>query len=413
MGAMPLLDGACVPSRVFGVLEVMLGVEVVVLDRSNERCHVLNPTSGVVWSCIDGRLTLNEIADVIAAEAGVERSEIDPIVTLAVAGFVEAGFVQIDVEQDDFDAGRSPDVARVVDEAEQRRQQVSERRAQWEPARVRVLDGLEGMVGHGPWAFGDVVASVVTDDPEAGHFLDRVLGEIECDPAPDVPIVRVHIVGRRRPVGRRSVYVDGRLLRARTDPRVAIEITLRELNRLAAERTRSSLLLHAGAVEFDGRVVVVAGPSGSGKSTLVAALVKAGGGYLTDDLVIIDPTDFAVRPFPRPFELGRGSLAMLGLEAHDPFVADKHRLEPGLVGLISTGGPLAVVVLLAPEGTEAVPLTPVEALTHLVPESFAATFDHPGSFEALARLSASVPAMRLPRTDLETAVGAVLRLLRT
>jgi hypothetical protein len=50
---------------------------------------------------------------------------------------------------------------------------------------------------------------------------------------------------------------------------------------------RGRYCLHAGCLELDGRGVLVAGPTGSGKSTLTLALVRAGLGFVSDDLVFL------------------------------------------------------------------------------------------------------------------------------
>ena len=47
------------------------------------------------------------------------------------------------------------------------------------------------------------------------------------------------------------------------------------------------LTLHAGAVEIDGKAIVLLGKSGAGKSTLVAALCQRGGTMLADDCVVV------------------------------------------------------------------------------------------------------------------------------
>ena len=48
-----------------------------------------------------------------------------------------------------------------------------------------------------------------------------------------------------------------------------------------APRAESSLL-HAAAVAWQGRAIVIPGHSHAGKSTLTAALLRAGAGYLSD-----------------------------------------------------------------------------------------------------------------------------------
>jgi hypothetical protein len=50
---------------------------------------------------------------------------------------------------------------------------------------------------------------------------------------------------------------------------------------------RGRYCLHAGCLADDGRGVLVAGPTGSGKSTLTLALVRAGLGFVSDDLVFL------------------------------------------------------------------------------------------------------------------------------
>lgn len=57
----------------------------------------------------------------------------------------------------------------------------------------------------------------------------------------------------------------------------------------AALLYRDRLPLHAGAVSVGGRAVLVHGISGRGKSTLLAALMKAGGVVLADDLCAPEP----------------------------------------------------------------------------------------------------------------------------
>lgn len=48
--------------------------------------------------------------------------------------------------------------------------------------------------------------------------------------------------------------------------------------------------LHASCVSLNGRGVALAGPSGAGKSTLVAALVRHGATFVSDDLCVLEPT---------------------------------------------------------------------------------------------------------------------------
>jgi len=56
---------------------------------------------------------------------------------------------------------------------------------------------------------------------------------------------------------------------------------------LVAARSRRGVFLHAGAVAWRGRAIVLPGASGSGKTTLVAELVRAGAASLSDEFAVI------------------------------------------------------------------------------------------------------------------------------
>ena len=60
------------------------------------------------------------------------------------------------------------------------------------------------------------------------------------------------------------------------------------------------LLLHAGAVDLPGvGIVMVTGASGAGKSTATTVLA-ASGGYITDELTILDPRSLQIDAYPKP-----------------------------------------------------------------------------------------------------------------
>lgn len=61
---------------------------------------------------------------------------------------------------------------------------------------------------------------------------------------------------------------------------------------------RTRLFVHAGVVGWHGGVIVLPGRTHSGKSTLVAALVRAGATYYSDEYAVLDDHGF-VHPFAR------------------------------------------------------------------------------------------------------------------
>jgi hypothetical protein len=62
------------------------------------------------------------------------------------------------------------------------------------------------------------------------------------------------------------------------------------------------LFVHAAAVAWRSRMLVIPGRTCTGKSTLAAALVRAGAAYYSDEFTVIDDAGL-VHPFARPLQL--------------------------------------------------------------------------------------------------------------
>lgn len=82
----------------------------------------------------------------------------------------------------------------------------------------------------------------------------------------------------------------------------AIEQITTELRKLVAYLTKREIFVHAGAVEWRGRAIVIPGKTLSGKSSLTAAFVRAGARYLSDEFALIDAQG-RVRPYAKPLAL--------------------------------------------------------------------------------------------------------------
>lgn len=65
-----------------------------------------------------------------------------------------------------------------------------------------------------------------------------------------------------------------------------------------AEKSRHGLFVHAGVVGWEGQAIVIPGRSYSGKTTLVAALVRAGATYYSDEYAVLDGQGY-VHPYAR------------------------------------------------------------------------------------------------------------------
>jgi hypothetical protein len=111
----------------------------------------------------------------------------------------------------------------------------------------------------------------------------------------------IHVASRRTRLWRSS-----ELLAETHSAGMALEILESSLAQTVAEQSRTDLFVHAGVVSWNGGAIIIPGRSHSGKSTLVAALVRAGAGYLSDEYAIID-SHGRVRPFARRLALRRAS----------------------------------------------------------------------------------------------------------
>jgi hypothetical protein len=70
------------------------------------------------------------------------------------------------------------------------------------------------------------------------------------------------------------------------------------VGKLAKDR----VFVHAGAVSWKGRAIVMPGDSYAGKSTLVAALIRAGATYYSDEIAVLDEHG-DLHPYARPLQM--------------------------------------------------------------------------------------------------------------
>lgn len=114
---------------------------------------------------------------------------------------------------------------------------------------------------------------------------------------------------------------------------------------LIRARIGEALLLHAGSVVAPGLgTVTVVGGSGAGKSTAVTVLAQ-GGGYLTDELTVVDPGSLQVVGYPKP------------VSRRDPRIGIKRDHDLAADGLhpLEEAAPPAHLVLLERRGDNGAP----------------------------------------------------------
>lgn len=98
------------------------------------------------------------------------------------------------------------------------------------------------------------------------------------------------------------VYADAVQIGRTMDLRMALDAFEKDLELFVGERARGRVFVHAGVVGWEGQGIVLPGRSYTGKSTLVAALVRAGATYYSDEFAILDAAG-QVYPFARPLSL--------------------------------------------------------------------------------------------------------------
>ena len=193
-----------------------------------------------------------------------------------------------------------------------------------------------------------------------------------------------------------------------SDAHLALYDALITLNDQAAScGAETGPVLHGGCVEVDGRAVALVGHSGAGKSTLTAALVRAGHGYIADEVTAVSPDLFA-RPFHRPIGLRPNSVALLGVDHPEgPFETIYPLRVGGGWGPLSNGAHLAAVFLVqrGPDmRLSADAIRPAEALFRLANETLGGTGAETTMFRRLERLVHQVPVMHLAYREVEQAV---------
>jgi hypothetical protein len=105
------------------------------------------------------------------------------------------------------------------------------------------------------------------------------------------------------------VYANARRVARTLDLDEALLMLESDLQLYVAERARRRIFVHAGVVGWNGRAILLPGRSMSGKSTLVAALVRAGAAYYSDEYAVVDAQG-RIYPYARPLSIRRQAGAL-------------------------------------------------------------------------------------------------------
>lgn len=107
---------------------------------------------------------------------------------------------------------------------------------------------------------------------------------------------------RKNARSRYELYEDQKIVDSSEDLDSVLESFERQLKIYLAEMARRRVFVHAGAVGWQGKAIIVPGSSLSGKTSLVAELVRAGATYYSDEYAVLDDWG-RVHPYPSPLEI--------------------------------------------------------------------------------------------------------------
>lgn len=152
-------------------------------------------------------------------------------------------------------------------------------------------------------AFGCSV-SAETDNRDCYAVLDRYI--FPALPRSDSAEAGVAIALHARQAGDAfQLSVDGQLVASAADPIGLVPDIIHAIDEAVVRQLAGLRAVHAGAVAWNGRALLLPGSTHSGKSSLVAELLRRGSTYLSDEYALIDQRGL-VHPYPRPLLLRNG-----------------------------------------------------------------------------------------------------------
>lgn len=246
-------------------------------------------------------------------------------------------------------------------------------------------------------------------------------------PQDGIPDFNVHLFAARpwRLLLRPSVHIGGDFVIPDAAPLPLAQGLLAAemgMNLQMALGQRRYLLLHASAVERDGKALLMTGLSGAGKSTLAALLMAKGWRLMGDEFALLDSATGLIHGFPRLISLKNEAIGVLEralpgarfgprLEG-TPKGAIRH-LVPDARAIAAMAAPAAPHLILFPSyGFAAAEraVLPSETFVRLTQASTNYVALAERGFDALTKLVRGTPAHALDYPDTATALAQVERL---
>jgi hypothetical protein len=221
--------------------------------------------------------------------------------------------------------------------------------------------------------------------------------------------------------GWRATEGDGTVHEGPTVPRLTSALVSR-LNELHLAHDDGRAHVHAAGLTHERGAVLLVGHAGAGKSTLATHLVRRGYGYLTDEMLGVEP-DGRVMGYAKPLTLKYGSRHLthavrddLGLHT-EPGDGQRWEVPADALGSVAATGPHTVASLILPRYDAdhdrpplAEALSPADALLALGANALDLDRSPATALLAFGHLAA-LPTHRLQHGDAEAAADWLDHLL--
>ncbi|WP_201352044.1 hypothetical protein [Hydrogenimonas urashimensis] len=218
------------------------------------------------------------------------------------------------------------------------------------------------------------------------------------------------------------IYWNGKPVQMEV-PQPQMATFLQEKMMTGAYQARKYLIaLHAGAVEREGRVIVMPATAESGKTTLIATLVARGFSLFSDEVAALD-YEGCVQPLPFCMNIKEGSWKVLEKEYPELGGRDVHKRFDGqsirfLPPKNMHAGPRKASHLLFPTyrpgaKTALRPLSAKEALARIKEASYQVQYNmDERKFEKILANLVALPKYELMFSDRDEAVRAIDEMIR-
>jgi hypothetical protein len=274
--------------------------------------------------------------------------------------------------------------------------------------RTEHLDRVAWSTGVSVDAYGMLVG-LRTSDRAASSALHRVIppGSRLSDER-EVDALFSVVVGDDRRT--HVLYEDAERTAHSTDLDELLDTLQSQLHFRVASCARTHLFVHAGVVGWRGGAILIPGRTHSGKSSLVAALVRAGATYYSDEYAVLDDAGL-VHPFARPLGIRDAS-------------GRTQPVQPASLGAAIGDAPIPVRMVIAtryvagdrgtaPALWELRPMSPGETVLALLENTLAAQSRPADALRILCAAASGVTSLHGPRGDAGPMATRILELCST